>query len=175
MTETGAVSLTSYDTVNGAAQTAADGSVTVSGERGVIFWKNTGHTDFEAEITFSCAVSIGTDLGFMIRSSDYSYHSAQPAESWRGYYLQLGTSIVTLNRYDYGDFGALGIMRTGDTDLGSGTHTLVIRAAGHAISVDIDGAVVFTARDEFAFLGGRLGVYVGSGSIILHSLKYQAK
>ena len=24
-------------------------------------------------------------------------------------------------------------------------------------------------------LGGRLGVYVGSGSIILHSLKYQAK
>lgn len=175
VTETGAVSLTSYDTVNGAAQTAADGSVTVSGERGVIFWKNTGHTDFEAELTFSCELSVGTDLGFMIRSSDYSYHSAQPAESWRGYYLQLGTSIVTLNRYDYGDLGALGIMRTGDTDLGSGTHTLVIRAAGHAISVDIDGAVVFTARDEFAFLGGRLGVYVGSGSIILHSLKYQAK
>lgn len=167
-----AVSLDGYERVNGNAE-LSDGGLTVRGDYGAVYFENTDSVNFEATISFSCSVSVGTNLGFMIRSSDYSYHPDQPAESWRGYYLQLGGSIVSVKRYDYGDRGTVGVVRTGSVDLGSGVHTLTIRSEGFRITATIDGVLSVSAEDTCAFMGGRLGIYVGSGELTVHSLNYQ--
>ncbi len=168
----GSVSVTDFERVNGSAETDG-GALTVRGDYGAGYWNNTDCVNFEAVVTFSCSLSVGTNLGFMIRSSDYSYFSNQPAESWRGYYLQLSQSLVTLKKYDYGDRGAIGVARTGSLDLGGGVHTLTIRAEGHSFTVSVDNAVTFTASDACAFMKGRLGIYVGSGELTVHSLDYK--
>ena len=87
--------------------------------------------------------------------------------------MQLSQSLVTLKKYDYGDRGAIGVARTGSLDLGGGVHTLTIRAEGHSFTVSVDNAVTFTASDACAFMKGRLGIYVGSGELTVHSLDYK--
>ena len=169
--EDGSASLTEYDVLGGSVSDAG-GKLTVSD--GVMTWKNTDVSGFEATISFSCTLSASTELGFMIRSSDYSYHPDQPKESWRGYYLRLSESLIALMRYDYGDCGAVGVSRTGAVALGEGMHTLTLRAEGYRFSVSVDGgAIAFEAEDPCAFLYGRLGVYVGSGEMVIHSLQYK--
>lgn len=171
--QTNVVDLKSYDVRNGSVR-EEDGAIRVSGNNGVLLWKNTEAVNFEATVTFSCAAEIGTDFGFMLRSSHYSYHPAQPAQSWRGYYLKLDTSLVTLRRFDYGDCGYVASKRTGAVDLtGGGTHTLVIRAEGHSFSVVLDGTVTLSGEDPCAFFTGGLGVYAGTGEITVHALRFQ--
>lgn len=164
--------LSDYRLQNGRAELSGD-ALTVYGERGTIAWENTDAVNFEATLTFSCEMSVLTNVGFMIRSQHYSYHPDQPAESWRGYYLQLGGSIVALHRYDYGNTGTLATSRIGTVDLGSGIHTLKIRAQGYTITVTIDDSISLTAQDSCAFLYGSLGVYAGNGDLTIHSLTYK--
>ena len=166
------VSLSGYDVLNGTAQTTADG-LKVSGDNGAVLFRNTNAANFEAEMEFSCAAAIDTNFGVMVRSSHYSYYPAQPAQSWRGYYVQLGMSMISLKRYDYGDAGTLSSARTGAIDLtGNARHTLKIRAEGTKISVTLDGALAFAGTDSCAFYAGGLGVFAGRGEITVHGLKY---
>lgn len=169
-TESGQMDLSVYE---GTAKENG-GALTVSGEHGALIWKNTACVDFEATVEFSCAADIGSNFGFMIRASHYSYFSSQTAQSWRGYYLQLAPGILSLRRYDYGDTGALAMARTGDVDLTNGArHTVVIRTEGHAITVLLDGTVSLTATDSCAFFGGRLGVYADVGELTVHSAEFR--
>ncbi len=169
----GEAALRSYDVLNGSVR-EENGAVTVSGSNGVLLWKYTNAANFEAEITFSCTAEIGTDFGFMLRSSHYSYFSAQPAQSWRGYYLKLDESLVTLKRFDYGDCGSLAAKRTGGVDLaGGGRHTLILRAEGHKFTAVLDGAVSLSGEDDCAFFAGGLGVYAGTGEIAVHSFEFR--
>ena len=140
----------------------------------MIFWENTDSVNFEATVTFSCDMDLMTNVGFMIRSQHYSYHPGQPAESWRGYYLQLGGSIVSLHRYDYGNTGTLDTARVGSIDFSEGVHTLKLRAEGDTITVTIDETIELAARDSCAFLYGNLGVYAGNGDITVHAFAYRA-
>lgn len=164
-----------YDAVNGTVKTD-DETLTVRGENGVIFWKDTNSVNYEATITFSCSASVGTDFGLILRGSHYSYYTSQPTQSWRGYYLQFGTNLVVLKRYDYGDYGSLYAARTGNIDLTNGSsHTLVIRAEGNRFTISLDGEISFSADDYCAFFGGKLGVYVGSGELNIHSFEFQSR
>ena len=165
-------SLSVYEQADGSVSAEGD-FIAVRGERGALFWPGTDSVNFEATIGFSCSLSAGSDLGIMFRSSSYSYHADQPRESWRGYYLRFGESLVSLHRYDYGDGGALAAVRTGPVDLGSGVHTLTLRAEGNRFSVSVDGGkFALEAEDACAFMGGRLGVYAGSGEIVIRSFSF---
>lgn len=169
----GVVSLSGYRTVNGSAVTSEDG-LTVSGANGVVIFENSDYVNFEAELTFSCRAAIDTNFGIMVRASHYSSYPSQPAQSWRGYYVQLGMSLISLKRYDYGDAGTLTTERAGTVDLTLGErHTAVIRAENNRFTVTLGGAVTLTAEDSCAFFAGGLGIYAGSGEITVHSLKFQ--
>lgn len=136
--------------------------------------ENTNRVNYEATIDFACAATLNTDFGFMIRASHYSYYGSQPAQSWRGYYLQLTPGLIALRRYDYGDTGTLALARTGSVDLTNGaSHTVVIRAEGHKFTVTIDGTVTLTAEDACAFFGGNLGIYVAKGNLSIDSIEYE--
>ena len=168
----GDVSLNGYDVLNGVAEETADG-LRVSGGDGAVLFRGTNVANFEAEMEFSCAAAIDTNFGVMVRASHYSYYPAQPAQSWRGYYVQLGMSMISLKRYDYGDTGSLSSTRTGAIDLTQNArHTLKIRAEGTKISVTLDGTLAFSGTDSCAFYAGGLGVFAGRGEITVHGLKY---
>lgn len=137
---------------------------------GAAVFLNSGVSDFEAEITFRTQVDIASNVGFMIRTAHYSQHPSQSVQSWRGYYLQLGSSLLSLRRYDYGDCGSIGNERLNGVAFTGDTHTLVLRAEGHAFTAVLDGKIKVTATDENAFFGGGLGVYAGSGEITVLSL-----
>lgn len=168
----GDVTLGDCKAVNGNVDMAE--ALTVSGPNGVALWNNTATVNFEATIEFSCSATVSSDFGVMLRASHYSSFSEQPAQSWRGYYLQLGPSLVALRRYDYGDTATLDFARTGSVDLtGGARHTLVIRAEGHRFTATIDNAVSLTGEDGCAFFGGQLGIYVGDGELKIHSIKFE--
>lgn len=167
------VSIEKYTPLNGNAVKTENG-LTVAGPNGAIAFDHTNNVNFEAEISFSRAAAIDTNFGIMLRSSHYSYHNAQPAQSWRGYYLQLGSSLISLKRYDYGEASTLAVERTGNIDLESGNrHTIIIRAEGFRLTISLDQAIILNAEDSCAFFAGKLGVFAGKGEITIHSIKYQ--
>ncbi len=168
----GNVTLAGYRKLSGNAESTENG-LTVSGANGAVVFDRTNNVNFEAEILFSCSAAIDTNFGIMLRASHYSDFGSQPAQSWRGYYLQFGMSLISLKRYDYGDAGTLAVERTGDVDLDSGKrHTVKIRAEGHRLTVVLDGTVTLTAEDPYAFFAGGLGIYAGTGELTVHALKY---
>ena len=88
--------------------------------------------------------------------------------------MQLGASLISLKRYDYGEAGTLAVERTGNIDLESGNrHTIIIRAEGFRLTISLDQAIILNAEDSCAFFAGKLGVFAGKGEITIHSIKYQ--
>lgn len=163
----------SFERLNGTV-TAENGELIVTGttklgDDGVAVWGGRGMSDYEAELTFS-AESEDTDFGFMIRSNDYSYHSAQPTQSWRGYYLQVTPQLVSMSRYDYSE-EVLGAKRASGL-LDGEEHTLKVRAQGNRIQVWIDGELMLDVTDGYAFPYGKFGVFVGAGSVTVKNYRF---
>lgn len=171
--EEGTATLSEYDVLHGSVR--AEGGIVLDGnkEDAVLLFRNTRKTDFEATIEFSTQAQIGADLGVMLRASHYSYYSAQPKQSWRGYYLQLGSNLLTFKRYDYGDLGMLEAARTQGNLFDGARHTLTIRAQGHAFSVALD-AVELNVSDSCAFFDGYLGIYASGGAVTISSFDYKS-
>lgn len=169
------VAFSSYECKHGNV-TAETDALVVDGtnDDAVLLWKGTNKTDFEATITFSSQAGTGAEIGVMLRADHYSYYAAQPRQSWRGYYLQLGNSLLTLKRYDYGDLGAFEATRVPSPVFDGARHTLKITAKGHAFSIILDDAVALNAADDCAFFAGSLGIFAGNGTIKIHSLDYRA-
>lgn len=174
--EGGEVSLASFRAF-GSAKTE-DGALVVKNvgdTAGAAIFTQSALCDFEAEVTFQAKVEVGTDIGIMLRASHYSSFDPkrQPAQAWRGYYLQLGSSLLSLRKYDYGNCGALDSERLNGITFAGDAHTLVLRAEGNTFRAVLDGKVTLTAADANAFFGGGLGVYAGNGEIKILSLKYK--
>jgi xylan 1,4-beta-xylosidase len=170
--EEGAVNLAEYNAMHGSVRTEQGIVLDGTQDDAVLLWKNTRATDFEAKIEFSSRAQIGADIGVMLRASHYSYYSAQPKQSWRGYYLQLGSSLLSFKRYDYGDLGMLEAARTPGSLFDGARHTLTICAKGHTFSVMLD-TVKLNVSDGCAFFDGYLGIYASKGSVTIHSLDYK--
>lgn len=170
--EEGAVNLAEYNAMHGSVRTEQGIVLDGAQDDAVLLWKNTRATDFEAKIEFSSRAQIGADIGVMLRASHYSYYSAQPKQSWRGYYLQLGSSLLSFKRYDYGDLGMLEAARTPGSLFDGSRHTLTICAKGHTFSVMLD-TIELNVSDGCAFFDGYLGIYASKGSVTIHSLDYK--
>lgn len=161
---------------------AENGSVSNSGSAiivsssdvpGVALWGNSGSSDFEATVEFTANGNFGADFGFMLRADNYSYFSAQPTQSWQGYYLQLSSQMMSLNRYDYGE-EMLQAVRIDDVSITDGsTHTLIIKAVGRNITATLDGKYKIEAKDDYAFLNGQFGIYSANGSITVTDFSYK--
>ena len=168
----GEAELSDFVAESGSVNLDADGLLVSGGaEPGAALWGNAGVCDFKAEITFSCEISDNSELGIMIRANHYSWFSAQPVQSWRGYYLSLGNKLVTLSRYDYGEEVMAAARSEALTD--GGTHVVGITARNNGIAVTLDGELLLEAEDNCAFLSGHLGIYALSGKIRIQSVKYE--
>ncbi len=170
--ETGQTRFDAYDVLNGTIR--REDGIVLDGtkEDAVLLWKNTRATDFEATIEFSTQAQIGADIGVMLRASHYSSYSAQPKQSWRGYYLQLGSNLLTFKRYDYGDLGMFDAARTQGNLFDGTRHLLTVCAKGHTFSVKLD-SVELNVSDSCAFFDGYLGIYASGGAVTLHALDYK--
>ena len=154
--------------------TVTDTSVTAenSGDvPGAALWGNSGISDFEAKLKIVFDKANSSDVGIMLRASDYSYYNAQPKQSWRGYYLKISDLMLTLSRYDYGDT-PLAAVRI-DGGLSSGEHSLSLLVKSNRIEVTLDGKYNISVKDDAAFMHGRLGVFAGSGNLKITALNYK--
>ena len=53
-------------------------------------------------------------------------------------------------------------------------HTLTIRAQSNRITILLDGKQLFSVEDDCAFVSGRLGAFVSSGSLEILGLTFTA-
>ncbi len=169
------VNVTDFEKQRGDVTIAEDGVKVVGrSDHSVALFGNKGTCNFEAELTFTCKLDLSSNLGIMIRTNDYSYFSAQPTQSWRGYYLQIGQSILTLMRYDYGGEPLEAIRLTNFKGDGTTEHKLKIIANSNNIKIALDDKFFIDATDGCAFLSGQLGIFSSSGEITVTSIKYKS-
>ena len=166
-------SFESFETLRGSVK-VENGKMTftsadVAGDDAVAVWGGRGMGNYQAQFTFTAQPN-SSDFGFMIRSNDYSYHKDQPIYSWRGYYLKLSSQVVYLSRYDYSS-DTLNAER-GFSLADGNQHTVKIIAKGNSIEVWIDSELAFTAVDDYAFTYGKVGVFVGKGSLTVTDFKF---
>lgn len=168
------IAVSSFDALNGSCRLEGN-TLIVSGSEaygddGVAVWGGRGMSDYEAELTFSSPES-SADFGFMVRANDYSYFKDQPAQSWRGYYVQITPQIVSVSRYDYGEEILDASRHGGFTD--GREHVVKIIAKGNGISVEADGKKILSVTDSHAFLYGKFGVFVRNGKVELKNYKFK--
>lgn len=172
--EDGNVSLSSYRAFGSAALSNGVLSVKSNGATaGAAVFKNSKLSDFEATIVFQTELGITSNVGFMLRAAHYSQFSEQPSQSWRGYYLQIASSLMSLRKYDYGDLGTLDAERVSSIPFTGNSHTLKLRVKEHTFYALLDEEIALSVEDEYAFFGGELGVYAGSGEIKILSVNYK--
>lgn len=167
-------SVEEFQTVFGKAEKNA-GRLTVTGSDipAVTFYGTSGAPDFEATVSFMASGDLGADFGLMLRERNYSYFSAQPIQSWQGYYLQLSTQIMMLKRYDYGE-EMLQAVRIDDAAIVDGSiHSLNIKAVSGRITVTLDDTYIIDVKDDYAFLTGRFGIYSVKGEIVVTDFFYK--
>lgn len=166
--------VSAFKRLNGTV-TSENGVLTVSGtnaigDDGVAVWGGRGMSDYEAELTFT-ATTETTDFGFMVRANDYSYFDAQPTQSWRGYYVGISSQLITLSRYDYSEDALTADRIQGLAD--GKAHRLKVTAQGNRIQVCIDGVKLLDAKDPYAFLYGKFGIFVGNGSVSVTDYQFR--
>ncbi|MBQ2713091.1 MAG: family 43 glycosylhydrolase [Clostridia bacterium] len=167
----GSVKVADFEKLSGSV--ANDGStITLNGGAtpAAARWGKEGMSNYEASFTFRMDIDGGANLGFMIRSQHYSYHKDQPTQSWQGYYVRLGARVVTVKRYDYGEETL--VTAYAPTLEGNDLHTLTVRAEGSTISVSVDGELLATVTDDYAYLSGYIGAYASTGNLSVVSVNY---
>lgn len=166
--------MSAFNRLNGTV-TESNGTLTVSGtnangDDGVAVWGGRGMSDYEVELTFT-ATADTTDFGFMVRANDYSYFPSQPTQSWRGYYVGISSQLITLSRYNYSEEALTAERISGLSD--GKEHRLKVTAKGNRVQVFIDGTKLLDATDPYAFLYGKFGIFVGSGSVSVKDYQFK--
>lgn len=154
----------SYSAINGL-------TVTESSKPTATLWGDKGETDFEASVSFMISGDLASNVGIMLRAKHYSYHSAQAAQAWQGYYLKIASQMITLNRYDYGE-DLLEAIRV--DDLSGSVHTIKVRMVGNVYTVELDGKRLFQVKDDYAFLSGQIGFFSSLGTLTVKDFTYKS-
>lgn len=163
-----------FNRLNGTVQ-EEDGALLVSGsdeigDDGVAVWGGRGMSDYMVELTFSASAQT-KDFGFMLRANDYSYFGAQPTQSWRGYYVEISSQLISLKRYDYNEDALTADRHLGLSDGNEHTFRAVVKS--NRFTVYIDGEKLLDATDPYAFLYGKFGVFVGSGTVTVKNFRLE--
>ena len=145
-------------------------SANKAGDDAVAVWGGRGMSNYQVEFTY-VADSQSLEMGFMIRSNDYSYHSAQASNPWRGYYLKMTSQLMAFYRHDY---GASLISASRQLDLFNGNeHHIKVVALSNTFKIYLDGELAFECSDENAFTYGKVGLYVSEGTITVKNFKFE--
>lgn len=145
-------------------------SANKAGDDAVAVWGGRGMSNYQAEFTY-VANSESLEVGFMIRSNDYSYHSAQATSPWRGYYLKMSSQLLALYRYDYSS--SLITANRQLNLLDGNAHTVKVVALSNTLKVYLDGELILEGSDKNAFTYGKVGIFVSEGSITLKNFKFE--
>lgn len=173
--EESSTELSTFKRLRGNMQFTEEGlrltSAAQAGDDTVVVWGSRGLGDYEGEFTFLASIET-LNFGFMLRSNDYSYHKDQPSNSWRGYYLEINSKLIAINRYDY---SSKLISAAKATDILDGNlHTVKFACVGNSITVWLDGNLVLDAVDDYAFTYGKVGVFVGNGEVTVCDFKFKS-
>lgn len=145
-------------------------SANKAGDDAVAVWGGRGMSNYEVEFTY-VADSQSLEMGFMIRSNDYSYHSAQASNPWRGYYLKMTSQLMAFYRHDY---GASLISASRQLSLFNGNeHYIKVVALSNTFKIYLDGELAFECSDENAFTYGKVGIFVSEGTITVKNFKFE--
>ena len=145
-------------------------SANKAGDDAVAVWGGRGMSNYQVEFTY-VADSQSLEMGFMIRSNDYSYHSAQASNPWRGYYLKMTSQLMAFYRHDY---GASLISASRQLSLFNGNeHHIKVVALSNTFKIYLDGELAFECSDENAFTYGKVGIFVSEGTITVKNFKFE--
>jgi hypothetical protein len=167
-------SLESFETLRGSV-TYSNGEMVLTsanknGDDAVVVWGGRGMSNYQVEFTYT-ADSQSLDMGFMLRSNDYSYHKDQANNSWRGYYLKMSSYLISLYRHDY---GATLIESSRITNLFDGNeHVIKAVVVSNTFKVYVDGALMINCNDGNAFTYGKVGIFVSEGTITIKDFKFE--
>lgn len=131
------------------------------------------------EISVNVKIAQGSSGGIMFRLDNYSftnYKTTQLSDSWRGYYLQLNPTSISLKRGDYttSPESIKTVKTTGDDALKDGTTVKVtIRCLYNDITISINGEKYIEYHDENAYTTGYIGLYADSSSYLYSSFTYK--
>ena len=163
-----------FKRLNGTVETE-NGELSVSGTSaigndGVAVWGGRGMSNYEVSLTFTASTDT-TGFGFMVRANDYSYFSAQPTQSWRGYYVGISSQLIVLSRYDYSEEALAAERISGFAD--GKAHKLIVTAQSNRIQVYIDGEKLLDGIDPDAFLYGKFGIFVDNGNVKIEDFQFK--
>jgi hypothetical protein len=137
-------------------------SANKNGDDAVAMWGGRGMANYQVEFTY-VANSESLDLGFMLRSNDYSYHKDQASNSWRGYYLKMSSYLISLYRHDY---GAMLIESSRMSNLFDGNeHVIKAVVVSNTFKVYVDGVLTIDCKDGNAFTYGKVGIFVSEANL----------
>jgi hypothetical protein len=131
--------------------------------------------------TISCDMgylndSINGSGGIVFRMKNYSYFPLQPAQSFQGYYLEIKKSLLSLNKYNYGekrlsfkacvDSNRQGIFTVGNIN------NVKISVENNLIIVYLNDQIFFEVYDDNAYLNGSFGIYTNNSNMIFKNFSY---
>ena len=167
-------SLEGFEVLRGSVAHTSNGMVLTSanknGDDAVAMWGGRGMANYQVEFTY-VANSESLDLGFMLRSNDYSYHKDQASNSWRGYYLKMSSYLISLYRHDY---GAMLIESSRMSNLFDGNeHVVKAVVVSNTFKVYVDGVLTIDCKDGNAFTYGKVGIFVSEGAITIKDFEFK--
>ena len=144
-----------------------------AGTRQLVYFGDNAITDFtlEVDVMLEGATGSSSTAGIVFHAKNYASSPHDSYTSIQGYYVSLSNNLVSLERLNYAD-DSMPLMTDARTKLESDKYyTLKVAARGNTFTVWVDDVQVLEVTDDWAFAGGKLGLYTNGAAVIFKNLK----
>ncbi len=135
------------------------GLLTTDGDRAIAYLDRQGYDDctVTVDLAFQKDTSVSS-AGLLLRAKNDAYSSWDDGDSVQGYYFGIKNSLAFVKRCDYQAMTKQIAIDSGDFATKE-KHVLVVRIFGNAMTMTLDGSLLFSLVDADAVYGGRIGLY----------------
>lgn len=147
-----------------------------AGTRQLVYFGDNAITDFtlEVDVMLEGATGSASTAGIVFHAKNYASSPHDSYTSIQGYYVSLSNNSVSLERLNYAD-DSMPLMTDARTRFESDKYyTLKVAARGNTFTVWVDDEQVLEVTDDWAFAGGKLGLYTNGAAVIFKNLKVTA-
>ena len=147
-----------------------------AGTRQLVYFGDNAITDFtlEVDVMLEGATGSASTAGIVFHAKNYASSPHDSYTSIQGYYVSLSNNLISLERLNYAD-DSMPLVTDARIKFESDTYyTLKVAARGNTFTVWVDDEQVLEVTDDWAFAGGKLGLYTNGAAVIFKNLKVTA-